>query len=154
MKQTGDRLKSFAESINLSFSYILVIVEDMLDFNIDLLELDSREALGVFSLYGLGGMIAQQDRLESLMKVIKSIKPRVMVMCEVAANLNSSNFVNRLIEALFYYGAMFDSLEDCMDGEDEHRGITEYVYLGEGIKSIVAAEGAERAVRHVNITLE
>ncbi|KAJ0605250.1 putative transcription factor GRAS family [Helianthus annuus] len=151
MKQTGDRLKSFAESINLSFSYILVIVEDMLDFNIDLLELDPREALAVFSLYGLWGMIAQQDRLESLMKVIKSIKPRVMVMCEVAANLNSSNFVNRLIEALFYYGAMFDSLEDCMDGEDEHRAITESVYLGEGIKSIVAAEGAERAVRHVNI---
>ncbi|KAF5819165.1 putative transcription factor GRAS family [Helianthus annuus] len=151
IKQTGGHLKSFAESINLSFSYNMVIVEDILDFNIDLLELNPREALGVFSMYGLWSMIGQQDRLESLMKVIKSIKPRVMVMCEVAANLNSPNFVNRLIEALFHYGAVFDSLEDCMDGEDEHRGITESMYLGEGIRSIVAAEGAERAVRHVNI---
>ncbi|KAL9999500.1 putative transcription factor GRAS family [Helianthus debilis subsp. tardiflorus] len=97
IKQTGDRLKSFAESINLSFSYKVVIVKDMLDFNRDLLELDPREALGVFSLYGLWSLIMQQDRLESLMKVIKSINPRVMVMCEVAANLNSPNFVNRLI---------------------------------------------------------
>ncbi|MFS7914677.1 putative transcription factor GRAS family [Helianthus anomalus] len=116
IKQTGGHLKSFAESINLSFSYNVVIVEDMLDFNIELLELNLREALGVFSMYGLWCMIGQQDRLESLMKVIKSIKPRVMVMCEVAANLNSPNFVNRLIEALFHYGAVFDSLDDCMDG--------------------------------------
>ncbi|MFS7914674.1 putative transcription factor GRAS family [Helianthus anomalus] len=151
IKQTGDRLKSFAQSINLSFSYKVVIVKDMLDFNRDLLELDPREALGVFSLYGLWSLITQQDRLESLMKVIKSINPRVMVMCEVAANLNSPNFVNRLIEALFYYGAVFDSLEDCMDREDENRGITESIYLGEAIRSMVAADGAERVIRHVNI---
>ncbi|KAJ0805955.1 putative transcription factor GRAS family [Helianthus annuus] len=151
IKKTGDRLKSFAESIKLSFSYKLVIVKDMLDFNRDLLELDPREALGVFSLYGLWSLITQQDRLESLMKVIKSINPRVMVMCEVAANLNSPNFVNRLIEALFYYGAVFDSLEDCMDREDENRGVTESIYLGEAIRSMVAADGAERVIRHVNI---
>ncbi|KAI3823559.1 hypothetical protein L1987_04998 [Smallanthus sonchifolius] len=151
IKQTGDRLKSFAESINLSFSFNMVIVEDMLDFNKDLLELDPMEALGVFSSYGLWNMIAQQDRLESLMKAIKSTNPRVMVVCEVAANLNSPNFVNRFIEALFHYGAMFDSLEDCMDRDDENRGITESMYLGEGIRSIVAAEGAERAIRHVSI---
>ncbi|KAL9999495.1 putative transcription factor GRAS family [Helianthus debilis subsp. tardiflorus] len=104
-------------------------------------------------MYSLWSMIGQQDRLESLMKVIKIIKPHVMVMCEVAANLNSPNFVNHLIEALFHYATVFDSLEDCMDGEDEHCGITESMYLGEGIRSIVAAEGAERAVRHVNLNV-
>ncbi|KAJ0605368.1 putative transcription factor GRAS family [Helianthus annuus] len=151
IKQTGDRLKSFAESIKLSFCFNIVIVEDMLDFNKDMLQIDAREALGVYSAYGLWSMIAQPDRLESLMKVIKSINPRVMVTCEVAANLNSPNFVNRLIEALFYHGAVFDSLEDCMDQEDENRSILEGIYLGEGIRSIVASDGAERAIRHVNI---
>ncbi|KAM0050858.1 putative transcription factor GRAS family [Helianthus debilis subsp. tardiflorus] len=151
IKQTGDRLKSFAESMYLSFSFSIVIVEDMLDFNKDLLKLDPREALGVYSAYGLYSLIAQQDRLESLMKVIKSTKPRVMVVCEVAANLNSPNFVNRLIEALFHFGAVFDALEECMDREDENRGVTESMYLGEAIRSIVATEGAERAIRHVSI---
>ncbi|KAJ0611602.1 putative transcription factor GRAS family [Helianthus annuus] len=151
IKQTGDRLKSFAESMYLSFSFSIVIVEDMLDFNKDLLELDPREALGVYSAYGLYSLIAQQDRLESLMKVIKSTKPRVMVVCEVAANLNSPNFVNRLTEALFHFGAVFDALEECMDREDENRGVTESMYLGEAIRSIVATEGAERAIRHVSI---
>ncbi|KAI3687660.1 hypothetical protein L1987_81360 [Smallanthus sonchifolius] len=151
MKQTGDWLKSFAESINLSFSFNTVIIEDMLDFNKDLLELDPDEALGVYSSYGLWTMIAHQDRLESLMKVIKSCDPRVMVVCEVAANLNSPNFVNRFIEGLFYYGALFDALEECMDREDENRGITELMCMGTGIKTIVASEGAERVIRHVNI---
>ncbi|MFS8004195.1 putative transcription factor GRAS family [Helianthus anomalus] len=151
IEQTGDCLKSFAESINLPFSFNLVIVEDMLDFNKDLLELDPQEGLGVYTSYGLWGMIAQQDRLESLMKVIKSVNPRVMVVGEVAANLNSPNFVNRFIEGLFYYGALFDSLEDCLGREDEIRIVTESVHLGKGINNIVASEGAERVIRHVNI---
>ncbi|KAM0001590.1 putative transcription factor GRAS family [Helianthus debilis subsp. tardiflorus] len=150
-EQTGEWLKSFAESINLSFSFNVVIVEDMLDFNKDLLELDPDEALGVNSSYGLWSMIAQQDRLESLVKVIKSINPRVMVMLEVAVNLNSPTFVNRFIEALFYYGALFDSLEDCLGHEDESRGFTESMYLSKGIQNIVASEGAERVIRHVHI---
>ncbi|KAL8245024.1 hypothetical protein R6Q59_011282 [Mikania micrantha] len=151
IEQTGDWLKSFAETINLSFSFNTVIVEDMLDFNKDLLELDPDEALGVYSSFGLWTMIACQDRLESLMNVIKSSNPRVMVVCEVAVNLNSPNFVNRFIEGLFYYGALFDSLEECLSREDENRSLTESMYFGTGIHSIVASEGAERAIRHVSI---
>ncbi|CAH1451833.1 unnamed protein product [Lactuca virosa] len=153
IEQTGHWLKSFAESINLSFSFNVAMVGDMLDFKEDLLELDPEEALAVFSSYGLWGMIGQQDRLESLMKVIKSINPRVMVVIEGAANLNSPNFVDRFIEALFFYGAFFDALEDCMDREDENRAITESEYMGNGIWSIVATEGAERVIRNVHINV-
>lgn len=148
---TGDRLKSFAESMNLSFTFNAVIVKDMLEFKEELLELDLDEALAVYSSHGLWTMLAQQDRLESLMKVIKSTNPRVMVVCETAVNLNSPNFVNRFIEALFYYGAFFDALEDCMGCKDENRVCVESMYLANGIWSLVAAEGAERAIRHVNI---
>ncbi|PWA53471.1 hypothetical protein CTI12_AA444950 [Artemisia annua] len=151
IEQTGDRLKSFAESMNLSFTFNAVIVEDMLEFKEELLELDLDEVLAVYSSHGLWTMLAQQDRLESLMKVIKSTNPRVMVVCETAVNLNSPNFVNRFIEALFYYGAFFDALEDCMGCEDENRVCVESMYLANGIWSLVAAEGAERAIRHVNI---
>ncbi|GJY76720.1 putative transcription factor GRAS [Tanacetum coccineum] len=150
VEKTGDRLKSFAESMNLSFSFNTVIVEDMLEFKEELLELDFDEALAVYSSYGLWTMIAQQDRLESLMKVIKNTNPRVMVVSEAAVNLNAPNFVNRFIEALFFYGAFFDALEDC-DLDDQNRTIVESVYLANGIWSVVAADEAERAIRHVNI---
>ncbi|CAI9289293.1 unnamed protein product [Lactuca saligna] len=129
------------------------MVEDMLDFNENLLELDPEEALAVYSSYGLWGMIGQQGRLESLMKVIKNINPCVMVVSEAAVNLNSPKFVNRFIESLFYFGAFFDALEDCMDREDENRAITESVYMGNGICSIMATEGAERVIRNVHINV-
>nr|XP_043623011.1 scarecrow-like protein 18 [Erigeron canadensis] len=151
IEHTGDRLKNFAESINLSFTFHVVVVEDMLDFKKELFELDPDEALAVHSSHGLWSMISHQDRLESLMKGIKSFNPRVMVVSEAVANLNSPNFVNRFIEALFFYGALFDSLEDCMGREDENRVIAESMYFGRGIRSCVAAEGEERAIRHVNL---
>lgn len=151
LEQTGDRLRSFAESISMCLTFNVAMVEDMLDFKEDLFELDPDEALAVYSSHALWGMIGQQDRLECLMNVIKNINPRVMVVSEVAANLNSPNFVNRFIEALFFYGAFFDSLEDCLDREDENRAITESMYFGNAIWSIVAAEGEDRVVRHVNI---
>ncbi|KAL4592398.1 hypothetical protein LXL04_005390 [Taraxacum kok-saghyz] len=152
IEETGDRLRSFAESINLRcFSFHVAMVDDMLDFKQDLLDLDPDEAVAVYASYALWGMIREQDRLEAMMKVIKNIKPRVMVVSEVAANLNSPNFVNRFIEALFFYGAFFDAIEECLGRDDENRAITESVYFGNAIMSIVASEGAERVVRHVNI---
>ncbi|KAJ9554987.1 hypothetical protein OSB04_009601 [Centaurea solstitialis] len=153
LELTGERLKSFAESLNLSFSFNVVMVEDMLEFKEDHLELDPEEALGVYSEYGLWGMLAQEGRLESLMKVLKNANPRVMVVSEAAANLNSPNFVDRFTEALFFYGAFFDSLDDCMDREDENRAVTESMYLAHGIWSHVAADGPERVIRHVNINV-
>ncbi|KAL4592400.1 hypothetical protein LXL04_005392 [Taraxacum kok-saghyz] len=147
----ASKVHSFAESINLSFSFNVVMVEDMLDFKKYHLDLDREESLAVYSSYGLWRMIGKQDRLESLMKVIKSINPRVMVVSEAAVNLNSLKFVNRFIEALFYFGAFFDALEDCMDRDDENRTITESVYMGNGIYNIVATEGLERAVRNVDV---
>ncbi|KAJ0476233.1 putative transcription factor GRAS family [Helianthus annuus] len=96
-------------------------------------------------------MIAQQDRLESFMKVMKSSNPHVMVASEVTANLNSPNFVNRLFDGLFHYGALFDSLEDCLGREDENRTITKSMYFGTGIKNILASENTERVIKHVKI---
>lgn len=60
-------------------------------------------------------MIAQPERLECLMRVIRSIDPCVVVVSEVEANHNSLVFVNRFIEALFYFSAFFDCLEACLN---------------------------------------
>ncbi|KAJ0670564.1 putative transcription factor GRAS family [Helianthus annuus] len=85
------------------------------------------------------------------MKVMKSSNPHVMVASEVTANLNSPNFVNRLFDGLFHYGALFDSLEDCLGREDENRTITKSMYFGTGIKNILASENTERVIKHVKI---
>ncbi|KAK1390387.1 putative transcription factor GRAS [Heracleum sosnowskyi] len=146
--ETGKQLMSFAESINLSFSFHVVIVADILDLNENLFELDPDEVTAVYSPFFLWSMIGQQDRLECLMRTIRTINPCVMVVAETEVNHNSPIFVNRFVEALFFFGAHFDCFGDSMHTDDPVRYATESL-LGHGIQNIVAAEGKERTIRQV-----
>lgn len=67
IEETGKRLMSFAQSLNLPFSFNVVNVADMLDLNEDLFELDTEEKVTVYSAYVLSTMIARPDQLECLM---------------------------------------------------------------------------------------
>ncbi|XP_060211617.1 DELLA protein RGL2-like [Lycium barbarum] len=149
--ETCERLTSFAESLNLSFSFNIVMVEDIMELKQEDFELDDEESIAIFARYILMRMLARQDKLDSLMRVIKGINPRVMIVIEVEANHNSPVFVDRFVEALFFYGAFFDSLEDCMKDDERSRTATESEHLNQGIRSIVANEGEERTIRHVKI---
>lgn len=151
IESTGKRLLSFAQTLNLPFSFKIVMVSDMLDLKEDHFELDADETAAVYSEFALRAMISKPNQLESLMRVIKNINPCVMVVTEVEANHNSPAFVNRFIEALFFFGAYFDCLEDFMKGDDVNRTITESLYFGQGIKNILAADGEERKIRNVKI---
>ncbi|KAL7210590.1 hypothetical protein ACSBR1_032032 [Camellia fascicularis] len=153
IEDTGERLMSFAQSMNLPFSFNVVLVSDMLDLNEDLFDLEAEETVAVNSTCSLRAMLTRPDRLESLMRVLKNINPCLMVVTEVEANHNSPIFVNRFIEALFFYGAFFDCLEDCMDRYNPNRNISESMYLSQAIQNIVATEGEERIIRHVNINV-
>ncbi|GAA0138962.1 hypothetical protein LIER_00606 [Lithospermum erythrorhizon] len=151
IEESGRRLKSFAQSLKLPFTFNILMVDDILDLKEELLLIDSDEAVAVFSKHFLWNMLGQTERLESLMRVIKVIKPRVMIVSEVEANHNSPVFVNRFLETLFYYGAEFDVLEDCMKNDELNRLNLEAFYFSKSIHSIISAEGEERTFRHVKI---
>ncbi|XP_074324091.1 scarecrow-like protein 23 [Apium graveolens] len=146
--ETGKQLMSFAESINLSFSFHVLEVADILDLNENLFELDPDEVTAVYAPFFLWTMIRQQDRLECLMRVIRTIKPSVMVVAETEVNHNSPIFVNRFVEALFFFGTHFDCFGDTMHPDDPVRYTTESL-LGHGMQNIVAAEGKGRTSRQV-----
>ncbi|KDP27929.1 hypothetical protein JCGZ_19009 [Jatropha curcas] len=148
---TGKTLASFAESMNIPFSFKAVMISDMLDLKEDLLELDTEEAIAIYSEYSLNNFIFAPNRLDSVMRVLRNISPQIMVVMEVEANNNSPSFVNRFIEALFFYSAYFDCFDACMDRDDPNRMITEMIFFHQGIRNIVANEGEERRVRHVKI---
>ncbi|XP_022863251.1 DELLA protein RGL1-like [Olea europaea var. sylvestris] len=153
IEETGRQLKEFAQSMNLNFSFKTIMVEDILDLNKSLFDLDADEAIAVYAAYVFKNMIAQPDRLKSLLKLIKNMNLRVMVVIESEANDNSSFFVNRFVEALFFYGAFFDILEECMKHDESSRTIFESGIFGPIIRNIVVAEGEERKYRHVNIDI-
>ncbi|KAE8009349.1 hypothetical protein FH972_005789 [Carpinus fangiana] len=86
-------------------------------------------------------MVSRPGCLENLMRVIRNLNPSMMVVVEVEANHNSPSFVNRFIEALFYFSVLYDNLQSCMKQYEEERMRIEG-FLGGQIRNIVAEEGA------------
>ncbi|XP_076928866.1 scarecrow-like protein 23 [Bidens hawaiensis] len=151
IKDTCNHLADFARSKNIPFSFNIVMVPDMLDFNINLLELDRNEKIAVYSAVSLSSLIITPNRLEHLMREIRKINPCITVITEVEANHTSATFVNRFIDALFFYGALFDSLTVCLGSDELNRKVAESVYYAYSIRNIVAAEGDDRTIRHTGI---
>ncbi|XP_038712727.1 DELLA protein RGL1-like [Tripterygium wilfordii] len=150
MEEVGKWLMSFAETINLTFSYMMVRMSDTFEIKEDQFEVDAEETVAVFSEFFMWAMIPQPDRLDSLMKVIRKFSPCVMVIIEAEANLNSPDYVSRFIETLFFYSAYFDALDVCMEKDDQSRLFIESL-LSQGINSVVAAKGEEWKARCVKI---
>ncbi|KAK6925025.1 Transcription factor GRAS [Dillenia turbinata] len=154
VRDTGKRLTSFAESLNIPFLFQVVTMANMKDIDEELFELDADEVIAVCSSVYVSSLIAQPDLIGSLMRVIKCIRPCIMVVIEVEANHNSLVFVNRFVATLFYHGAFFDCFDDCMDRYDPIGMILEKMHFSKGIQNIVAAEGVERTMRREDWRLE
>ncbi|KAK6785804.1 hypothetical protein RDI58_014329 [Solanum bulbocastanum] len=151
IKETGKRLQSFAKSLNLPFSFDMVFMSDMKDLKAESVNVKADETVAVYCYTVLRTMICRQDYLDNTMRVIRGLRPSVVVVCEVEANHNSPSFLNRFVEALFFYSVLFDCLEDCMDRDNLVRKRIEVFHIGEGIRNMVAAEGAERFTRNVKL---
>ncbi|XP_042056486.1 DELLA protein RGL2-like [Salvia splendens] len=152
IEEAGFRLKILAESLKLNFSFHVVSLEYVLNHQENALDLDPEETVVVHAAFALRHMITDPDRLEALMKFIRSINPSLMIMIEAEANVNSPIFVTRFVEALFFYGANFEYVEDCLESDGE-RSCLEIGFFGPAIRNIVAAEGEERKFRIVGINV-
>ncbi|KAM3358134.1 DELLA protein RGL1-like [Capsicum galapagoense] len=150
VEKTGKSLESFATSLNFPFSFKIVFLPDRNQLTKDHFYIEPDEGVVIHAAFFLRAMICEPNCLETAMRVVKQLQPSLMVVSEVEANLNSPVFVNRFIDSLFYYSALFDCLEDVMKRDDQHRMTIEESYGG-GILNIVGSEGEERVIRSVNL---
>ncbi|PNT50622.1 hypothetical protein POPTR_002G195600v4 [Populus trichocarpa] len=150
IEETGKRLEIFARSMNFPFTFKPIQVSCMSEIKEELFETAADEAMVVVANMILRTMLSRPACLENLMRVIKNLNPSIMIVGEVEANHNSPTFVNRFIEALFFYGAYFDCLETCLKQNTEHRTITEATFSN-GIENIVTMEGTDRIARSVKM---
>ncbi|XP_074352517.1 DELLA protein RGL1-like [Apium graveolens] len=150
-EKIGERLQSYAKSLNISFFFKVVHILNIKDLKIELFKIRPGEAVAIYSPIVLRAMIPKAENLEILLKVIQRMRPKIMIVNEVEANQNSPSFVNRFTETLFYFSAWFDALEDCINRDNPYRMHVERSYFGRGIHNIVASEGEDRITRSVNI---
>ncbi|KAL1339483.1 hypothetical protein AAHE18_U040600 [Arachis hypogaea] len=150
LDEAGRRLVSFAKSLKFRILFKTVFVEDITELREDHFEIENDEAVAVYSPNTLMILVPSPDSLDNLMRVLRKIKPAIMVVVEIEANHNSPLFVNRFIESLFFFSAYFDCIETCLNQENECRMRLEAI-LSEAIRNIVALDDKERAARNVKI---
>ncbi|XVF69568.1 hypothetical protein PTKIN_Ptkin11bG0091700 [Pterospermum kingtungense] len=86
-------------------------------------------------------------KIDSFLNALWSLSPKLMVVTEQDSNHNGSALMERLLESLYSYAALFDCLESTVPRASLERLKVEKMF-GEEIKNIIACEGAERKERH------
>ncbi|KAK9221182.1 hypothetical protein WN944_009608 [Citrus x changshan-huyou] len=87
-------------------------------------------------------------KMDSFLNSLWGLSPKVMVVTEQDSNHNGLTLMERLLEALYSYAALFDCLESSVSRTSMERLKVEKMLFGEEIKNIIACEGFERKERH------
>ncbi|KAK6154386.1 hypothetical protein DH2020_008634 [Rehmannia glutinosa] len=85
---------------------------------------------------------------DELLRMVKSLSPKVVTLVEQESNTNTAPFVPRFVETLDYYSAMFESIDVTMPRDSKDRVNVEKQCLARDVVNVIACEGRERIERH------
>ncbi|CAH1440714.1 unnamed protein product [Lactuca virosa] len=93
-------------------------------------------------------LLLNSGKIMSFLNSLWNLSPKLMVVTEQESNHNGFTLMDRALEALIFYAALFDCLESTVPRTSVDRQKVEKMLFGEEIKNIIACEGLERKVRH------
>lgn len=92
------------------------------------------------------------SKLDVFLKSLLGLSPKLMVVTEQESNHNATALMERVMQSLNFYAALFDCLESTTLRALIERQKLEKLMFGEEIKNIISCEGAERKVRHEKLS--
>ncbi|CAO2204176.1 unnamed protein product [Urochloa humidicola] len=157
LRDVGVRLADLARSARVHFSFRGVAANRLDGVRPWMLQVSQGEAVAVSSVLQLHRLLADPDpdpdaaasrgggAIDAVLDCVASLRPRVLAVVEQEADHNKPGFLDRFTEALFYYSAVFDSLDAASGGAGDAAA---EAYLEREICDIVCGEGADRRERH------
>ncbi|RLN07138.1 DELLA protein DWARF8-like [Panicum miliaceum] len=155
--EVGARLEQFARSLDVPFTFREVRVDQLNGLRNWMPGVVPGEALAFNSVLQLHRLLVDPDAdpavpapIDTLLHLVTSLQPRVFTVVEQEADHNRPALVERLTNALFHYGAMFDSMEAASHragGGSTTSALAEASLRAE-ILDVVCGEGSARAERH------
>ncbi|KAI4294886.1 hypothetical protein MLD38_040824 [Melastoma candidum] len=147
----GQRLYQLAESCGVPFEFHNAgVYSSEVDYQHLRIRLD--EALAVNFPYILHHVpdesVSTENHRDRILRLIKSLSPKVVTLLEQESNTNTSPFIPRFLEMLDYYTAMFESIDAARPRDDKKRISAEQHCVARDIVNMVACEGSDRVERH------
>ncbi|KVH94636.1 Transcription factor GRAS, partial [Cynara cardunculus var. scolymus] len=152
VEETGRRLADYCKRFNVPFEYH-AIARQWDDIKLEDLKINEDEILVVNCLYRLRNVPdetvlgAIDCPRESVLKLIKMIKPNLFLHGVVNGNYNAPFFLTRFREAYFNFSVLFNMFEAAMNREDEERLLFEKEVIGREVINVIACEGTRRIER-------
>lgn len=142
LEATGKRLSNFAETLGIPFEFHAVSDKvGNINENLERLKVRKGDALAVHwlqhSLYDVTGSDI------STLCLLRRLCPKVITMVEQDLS-HVGSFLNRFVEAIHYYSAVFDSLGAAYPEDSHERHVVEQQLLSCEIKNILAVGGPAR----------
>ncbi|XP_022753188.1 chitin-inducible gibberellin-responsive protein 1-like [Durio zibethinus] len=145
------RLAALSEKFNIPVEFRGVPVFAP-DIKRDMLDVRPGEALAVnFPLqlhHTPDESVDVNNPRDELLRMVKSLSPKVTTLVEHESNTNTAPFLPRFIETLEYYLAMFESIDETLPRDQKERINMEQHCLAREIVNVIACEGKERVERH------
>ncbi|TKY72247.1 Scarecrow protein 13 [Spatholobus suberectus] len=147
----GKRLSDYAKSCGVPFEFHSAAMSGC-DIELENLVVQPGEALAVNFPYVLHHMpdesVSTENHRDRLLRLVKSLSPKVVTLVEQESNTNTSPFFQRFVETLSYYTAMFESIDVAPPRDHKQRISAEQHCVARDIVNMIACEGAERVERH------
>ncbi|XP_060198417.1 scarecrow-like protein 1 [Lycium barbarum] len=147
----GLRLFQLAKDLNISFEFQAVPSNTAL-VTPEMLNRRPGEAVIVNFAFQLHHMpdesVSTVNQRDQLLRMVKSLKPKLVTVVEQDMNTNTAPFLQRFAEVYNYYSAVFESLDATLSRDSQERVNVERQCLARDIINIVACEGLERIERY------
>ncbi|XP_027343733.1 scarecrow-like protein 21 [Abrus precatorius] len=147
----GKRLSTLAQSCHVPFEFNAVRVPAS-QVQLEDLELRPYEAVAVNFAIMLHHVpdesVNSHNHRDRLLRLAKYLSPKVVTLVEQEFNTNNAPFLQRFIETMNYYLAVFESIDIVLPREHKERINVEQHCLAREVVNLIACEGAERVERH------
>nr|WUR05454.1 GRAS transcription factor 9 [Rheum palmatum] len=146
----GQRLSRLAKSFKVPFEFHAAAMSGC-EVELDNLRVQPGDSLAVNFAFTLHHMpdesVSTENHRDRLLRLVKSLSPKVVTLVEQECNTNSAAFFPRFSETLDYYTAMFESMDVTLPRDHKDRINVEQHCLAQDVVNLIACEGAERVER-------
>ncbi|KAL2932190.1 Scarecrow-like protein 13 [Bienertia sinuspersici] len=151
LENVGKLLSKLAESCGVPFEFHAAAMSGC-EVKRENLRIRPGEALAVNFPYMLHHMpdesVSTENHRDRLLRLVKSLSPRIVTVVEQESNTNTPPFLQRFVETLDYYTAIFESVDVALARDDKKRINAEMHCVARDIVNMIACEDAERVERH------
>ncbi|KAL6204555.1 hypothetical protein ACLB2K_021822 [Fragaria x ananassa] len=151
IEETGRRLAKYCERFKVPFEFNAIASQNWESIKVEDLKVERNEVLAVNCMLRFKNLLDESVEVncprDSVLKLIRSLKPDIFVHTISNGAYNSPFFLTRFREVLFHFSALFDAFDVNIARDCPVRLMFETEFHGVEAMNAIACEGIERDER-------